>query len=134
MTPCDEEKIVASGPSHRSQCGELTDRHAITMHSSQPAMRVMALTVRSILESYFSGLSGGSRGAPRFFLIARDDQLAGSTRFANRRTPSSFLSLPPKLHPRVFLPQNITLRASCICRGVPVPTGPELTVLRICPN
>ena len=59
MTGCDEEKIVAFGPSHRSQCGELTDSHAITMHSSQAAMRVVALTVGFIPESYFAEHSGG---------------------------------------------------------------------------
>jgi hypothetical protein len=59
MTGCDEEKIVASGPSHRSQCGELTDSHAITMHTSQAAMRVVALTAGFILESYFARHSGG---------------------------------------------------------------------------
>jgi ethanolamine utilization protein EutA (predicted chaperonin) len=61
MTGCDEEKIVASGPSHRSQCGELTDSHAITMHTSQAAMRVVALTAGFILESYFAGHSGGAQ-------------------------------------------------------------------------
>jgi hypothetical protein len=50
MTGCDEEKIVASGPSHSSQCGELTDSHAITTHSSHAAMRVVALAVGIIPE------------------------------------------------------------------------------------
>jgi hypothetical protein len=45
MTGCNEEKIVACGPSHRSQCGELTDSPVITKHSSHAAMRVVALTV-----------------------------------------------------------------------------------------
>jgi hypothetical protein len=53
MTGYNEERIVACGPSHRSQCGELSDSHAITMHSSQAAMRVVALTVGFIPESYF---------------------------------------------------------------------------------
>jgi hypothetical protein len=43
------------------------------------------------------------------------------------------LSLP-ELHPTVCLPQNMNLKVSCICRGVPVPTGPEFTIPRICPN
>jgi len=50
MTGCGEEKIAASGPSHRSQCGELTDSHAITMHSSHADMRVVALTAGIIPE------------------------------------------------------------------------------------
>jgi hypothetical protein len=53
MTGCNEERIVACGPSHRSQCGELTDSHATTMHSNHAAMRVVALTVGFIPESYF---------------------------------------------------------------------------------
>jgi len=59
MTGCADEKIVPCGPSHRSQCGELTDSHAITMHSSQAATQVVALTVGFIPESYFPEHSGG---------------------------------------------------------------------------
>jgi hypothetical protein len=40
-------------PITQIECGELTDSHAITMHSSQAAMRVVALTVGFIPESYF---------------------------------------------------------------------------------
>jgi hypothetical protein len=69
MTGCNEGRIVACGPSHRSQYGELTDSHAITMHSSQTAMRVVALTVGFIPESYCPMASGGAPwGAQRFVL------------------------------------------------------------------
>jgi hypothetical protein len=71
MTGCDEEKIVASGPSHRSQCGELTDSHAITMQSSHAAMRVVGLTVGIIPQSYFAEHSGGDRWALRGSFLDR---------------------------------------------------------------
>ena len=39
MTGCNKERVLAGGPSHKSQCGELTtDSHAITMRSSHAAM------------------------------------------------------------------------------------------------
>jgi hypothetical protein len=46
----DEEKIFA--------CGALTASQAITMHSSHAAVRVVALTVGFLPESYFPRHSG----------------------------------------------------------------------------
>jgi hypothetical protein len=65
MTGRNEEKIVACGPSHRSQYGELTDNHVITKHSSHAAMRVVALTEGFIPESYFPRYTGGDPWAFR---------------------------------------------------------------------
>ena len=76
MTGRNEEKIVACGPSHRSQCGELTDNHVITKHSSHAAIRVVALTKGFIPESYFSKDTGDDPWAFRdSFWIAPDDGL-----------------------------------------------------------
>jgi hypothetical protein len=45
----EEDAIVRSGPSQRSQCGQLTDSQDTKRHNNEIAMRVPTLTERFTL-------------------------------------------------------------------------------------